>query len=311
MTKPKQIWREKQLAKEENGSSGKEASKVIPVGGEDNPVLGNGNLESGNCNSELGNCHPESGNHNPDSGNSNPGKEDGCQGKEPVLMDVNMVFMILVEFRVPSEDVAELALGAECAVFDKPENPGTHMKPLIIRGHLDGTPIGHMLVDGGASANILPLLLFKKLGHVEGDLKHTNLSLSCFAGDPMETKGIICRELTVGSKTMPTTFLVVDVKGCYIVLLGQDWIHANKCVPPTLHQCVIQWIGDQEEVIQADEDVCIAMIESQVDIQGGEMKCLTGKDLMGYDYVSIGKNEFVPISAKPAIGATRIAHDIA
>jgi hypothetical protein len=64
-------------------------------------------------------------------------------------------------------------------------------------------------------------------------------------------------------------------------------------------------------VIQADEDVCIAMIESQVDIQGGEMKCLTGKDLMGYDYVSIGKNEFVPISAKPAIGATRLAHDIA
>jgi hypothetical protein len=39
-----------------------------------------------------------------------------------------------------------------------------------------------MLIDGGASVNILPLSLFKKLGHVEGDLKHTNLSLSGFAG---------------------------------------------------------------------------------------------------------------------------------
>jgi hypothetical protein len=110
-------------------------------------------------------------------------------------------------------------LGAECAVFEKPENPGAHMKPLFIQGHLDGMPIGHMLVDGGASINILLLLLFKKLGHIEGDLKHRNLSLSSFAGDQTEAKGIICKEVTVGSKTMPTVFLMVDVKGRYNMLL--------------------------------------------------------------------------------------------
>jgi hypothetical protein len=70
-----------------------------------------------------------------------------------------------------------LALGAERAVFEKPENSGAYMKPLFIQGHLDGTSIGHMLVDGGAGINILPLSLFKKLGHVEGDLKRTNLSI--------------------------------------------------------------------------------------------------------------------------------------
>jgi hypothetical protein len=128
-------------------------------------------------------------------------------------------------------------------VFEKPENPGAHTKPLFIRGYLDGTPVGHMLMDGGASINILPLSLFKKLGHIEGDLKHINLSLSGFGGDPTEAKGIICKELTVGSKTMPMAFLVVDVKGRYNVLLGLDWIHANECVPSTLHQCVIQWIA--------------------------------------------------------------------
>jgi hypothetical protein len=57
-----------------------------------------------------------------------------------------------------------------------------------------------------------------------------------------------------------------DMMGCYNVLLGQVWIHANECVPSTLHQCMIQWVCDEVEVIQADEDVCIAMIESQVDI---------------------------------------------
>jgi hypothetical protein len=195
-------------------------------------------------------------------------------------------------------------------VFKKPENLGAHMKPLLIRGHLDGMPIRCMLIDGGASVNILPLSLFKKVGHVEGDLKRTNLSLSGCAGDLTEAKGIICKEVTVGSKTMPTTFFVMDVKGCYNVLLERDWIHTNECVPSTLYQCVIQWIGDEVEVVQADEEVCVAVAESQVDILGGKMECLSSKDLTGYDYISIDKDGFVPISVKSAIGATRLAYDL-
>jgi hypothetical protein len=314
MTKPKQTWREKQLAKEEGCSSGdsssKEVSKVTLARGEDNLELGDGNPESGNCNPESGNCHPESGNRNPVSGNSNAGKKNDQQGEEPVPMDVNIVFMIPTEFCAPTEDVVELALGVERAVFEKSENLGAHMKPLFIWGHLDGTPIGHMLVDGGASVNILPLSLFKKLGHVKGDLKCTNLSLSGFAGDPTKSKGIICKDVTVGSKIMPTTFFVVDVKGCYNVLLEWDWIRGNECVPSTLHQCVIQWIGDEVEVVQANEEVCVAVAESQVDILGEKMECLSGKDLIGYDYTSVGKDGFGLISVKPEIDVTRLAYDL-
>jgi hypothetical protein len=182
-------------------------------------------------------------------------------------MDINMVFMIPVEFRVPMKDVTELASGVERAIFEKPKNLGTHMKPLLIQGHLNRTPIGHMLVYGGASFNIMLLSLFKKLGHVKGDLKRTNLSLSSFAGDPIEAKGIICKELTIGGKTVSMTFFVVDVKGCHNVLLRWDWIDANECVLSTLYQCIIQRIGD--EVVQANEEVCLAMAESQVDILGG------------------------------------------
>jgi hypothetical protein len=64
------------------------------------------------------------------------------------------------------------------------------------------------------------------------------------------------------------------------------------------------------EVVQADEEVCFAMAESQVDILGGKMECLFGKDLSGYDYISVDKDGFVPKSVKPAIGATRVAHDL-
>jgi hypothetical protein len=63
-------------------------------------------------------------------------------------------------------------------------------------------------------------------------------------------------------------------------------------------------------VVQADEDVCIAMTEYQVDIQGGKMKCLTDRDSTGYDYVSIRKDGFVLISVKPTIDVTWLAHDL-
>jgi hypothetical protein len=80
---------------------------------------------------------------------------------------------------------------------------------------------------------------------------------------------------------VPTTFFVVDMKGRCNMLLGWDWIHANECVPSTLHQCVIQWIGDEVEVVQADEEVCVTVAESQFGILGRKMECLSGKDLMG------------------------------
>ncbi len=47
-------------------------------------------------------------------------------------MDVNMVFTIPVEFLAPTEDVKELELGAEHAMFEERKNPGAHMKPLFI-----------------------------------------------------------------------------------------------------------------------------------------------------------------------------------
>jgi hypothetical protein len=80
----------------------------------------------------------------------------------------------------------------------------------------------------------------------------------------------------VGSKTMPTLFFVVDVRGQYDMLLGCDWIHVNECVPSTLHQHLVQWVGDQVEVIEIGDSECVAMTESHVDVQGGRMKCLIG-----------------------------------
>jgi hypothetical protein len=52
-------------------------------------------------------------------------------------------------------------------------------------------------------------------------------------------------------------------------------------------------------VVKVDESDCIAMVESQGDLQDGKVKYLTGRDLMDYDYISMGRDGFVPVNVKP------------
>jgi hypothetical protein len=133
------------------------------------------------------------------------------------------------------------------------------------------------------------------------------MTLSGFSGEASDAKGIISKELTVGSKTTPTTFFVVNVKGRYNLLLGRDWIHTNGCVPLTLHQCVIQWVRDEVEVIRAGDSVCVALVESSGDFQDREIRCLTGRDLSEFDYISVGHGGFVLVSVRPMI-MTHLEH---
>jgi hypothetical protein len=62
MTRPKQTWWEKRLAKEENGSNdncrGEEEVEVISDKGGSNPESGNDNSGSGNDNLGSGNGNP-------------------------------------------------------------------------------------------------------------------------------------------------------------------------------------------------------------------------------------------------------------
>jgi hypothetical protein len=92
-----------------------------------------------------------------------------------------------------------------------------------------------MLIDDGAAISLMLFTIFKKLGRVDDDLVKTNLTLNGMGGNPMEAQSVISMELTVGSKSLATTFFVIEMQGNYSVILGQDWIHANHCVPSTLH----------------------------------------------------------------------------
>ena len=81
--------------------------------------------------------------------------------------------------------------------------------------------------------------LFHKVGKGPGDLIETDMMLKDFGGNASKTQGVMNVELTIGSKTLLTTFFLIDGKRSYSLLLGRDWIHTNCCVPSTMHQCLI------------------------------------------------------------------------
>ena len=47
----------------------------------------------------------------------------------------------------------------------------------------------------------------------------------------------------------------------YTVLLGRDWIYANYCVPSMMHQCLVQWDGDEVEVVRADDSSEVSLAD--------------------------------------------------
>ena len=83
-------------------------------------------------------------------------------------------------------------------------------------------------------------------------------------------------ELTIGSKTLLTTFFIIDGKGSYSLLLGCDWIHANYYVPSTMHQCLILWHGDDVELVHADDSVSITIADPAY-LELEDLECFFGK----------------------------------
>ena len=106
-------------------------------------------------------------------------------------------------------------------------------------------------------------------------------------------------ELTVGSKTLVTAFFASKVQGNFSLILGRDWIHANQCVPSTLHQILIQWIGDEIEVVHGDTSSFIAITNSNTLGVHNDIKCLSGLDLSDYEPISCTKDGFIPATLKP------------
>jgi hypothetical protein len=192
-----------------------------------------------------------------------PTKADGT-----ALTGTNIVFVLPLEFYAPDHKelpVAQLDFGPRSVIFEKPrEKNYKHLKALYLKGYINGHPVNKILVDTGAIVNIMPYSVLCRLGHSAEDLIKTNITLSDFNGQASEAQDVLNVDLTVGSKTVLTSFFIISSKGTYTILLERDWIHANYCIPSLMHQCLIQWDGDEVEVIHMDDSIKISLAAMSV-----------------------------------------------
>jgi hypothetical protein len=96
-------------------------------------------------------------------------------------------------------------------------------------------------------------------------------------------------DLTVESKTVPTSFFIINNKSTYTVLLRRDWIHANCCIPSMMHQCLIQWDGDEVEVVHADDSIEISLAAMSI-CDAEDQEPISGISMEGCDCVETTKN---------------------
>ena len=115
--------------------------------------------------------------------------------------NIQMTFLLPSEFRAPADQevyldfdeseyeeiVAKLTI-VQQVIFDKSVKH-RHLKALYMKGFVDGKPMNKMLVDGGASVNLMPYTTFHKLGKEPGDLIETDMMLMNFGGNASKTQG--------------------------------------------------------------------------------------------------------------------------
>src|SRR3954470_17032800 len=154
------------------------------------------------------------------------------------------------------------AVEEQNAFFERPdEGMRNHLKPLYIRAKIENVGINKVLVDGGAAVNLMPQYMIKRIGMFDTDIRPHNMVLSNYEGKIGKTLGVVQVNLTVGSVTRPTMFMVIPAKANYNLLLGREWIHGVAAVPSTMHQRVTIWREDGiVENIEGDQSYYMAEV---------------------------------------------------
>nr|KYP49162.1 hypothetical protein KK1_029096 [Cajanus cajan] len=110
-------------------------------------------------------------------------------------------------------------------VFDSPiKDMKAHLKPLLLTLMIEGHEVNKVLVDGGATINILPRTMLKRFGKTMADLKPHNILFSDYAGKLSQPEGMSFLDVQIGSVKRTTMFIITPSKANFNVLLGHEWI---------------------------------------------------------------------------------------
>ncbi|KAM1542603.1 hypothetical protein PS1_012375 [Malus domestica] len=107
-----------------------------------------------------------------------------------------------------------------------------HNDPLIVEAHMANFQVRRIMIDTGASVNIMFAEALKALNVAEHLFDHSISPLISFSGDIVQPLGSIHLSFTIGTgpytATITTNFLVVDCPTAYNVILGRTGINDLK-----------------------------------------------------------------------------------
>ncbi|XP_070015159.1 uncharacterized protein [Nicotiana sylvestris] len=141
----------------------------------------------------------------------------------------NALLKVLSEAYVPSNITGEemanmvgLVLESHEITFyedeQPPEGPG-HNKALHITIQCEDYLITRILIDGGSSLNICPLVTLKKLGKGLYGIKEGEINVNVFDGSQRSTIGEISLCLQIKPTWFEVDFQVIDVPASYNLML--------------------------------------------------------------------------------------------
>ncbi|XP_065011504.1 uncharacterized protein LOC135640723 [Musa acuminata AAA Group] len=117
-----------------------------------------------------------------------------------------------------------------------------HDDALVISARVANAQVKRIMVDTGSSADILYFGTFQKLALARENLSPMCSTLTGFTGDSISPLGAITLPLTLGtpskSKTVMTTFLVVDLPTAYNAILGRPTLNKVRAVVSTYYRTV-------------------------------------------------------------------------
>ncbi|XP_009388264.2 uncharacterized protein LOC103975079 [Musa acuminata AAA Group] len=117
-----------------------------------------------------------------------------------------------------------------------------HDDALVISIQIANAQVKRIMVDTGSSADVLYLDALKKLGLPTEDLIPMSSALKGFTGDSISPLGTTTLPVTIGeeprTKTIMTTFMVVNLPSAYNVILGRPTLNKLKAVVSTYHRAI-------------------------------------------------------------------------
>ena len=113
-----------------------------------------------------------------------------------------------------------------------------HRRPLYLMATINGVQIRRVLVDMGASLNLIVLSTLEAVGLVNKRILGAPMEITGFGGSIESIEGYVQLALRVGPIMALTRFHVINAEVSYHVLLGPPWLYKHRLIPSTYHQCI-------------------------------------------------------------------------